>query len=421
MQKWQEISTSSSTTPGHEPGVGTFGLMSRRYPKKRGRGAARDAARRLRELYHRDDEDPASPHWGDAESGLGDDRRRGRPEAARAPQDEPAAPQLAAGVAQAHGRVVGIASGRCLVEAGGEIYDAFLPSRLAAEQRERLAVGDRVVLASAEDGAWWLRSVAPRSTELSRPDPHNPRRRRVLAANVDVVVHVTSIKKPPLVPALIDRFRIVIAESGAEPLVAINKIDLASPSIAPGLLRHSVDPSQGPVDEEIARLEPYRQLGMRIVLCTAKSAAGTAELRALLAGKTAVLAGHSGVGKSSLVNALAGRDLAETGNVAGRGKGRHTTTRAALVHLPGVAGRGDIALIDTPGIRELGLWHLDSSELERHFTDIAGLAVGCKFRDCSHSHEPGCAVRRAAAAGGLDAERLDTYHRIRASLGGAGG
>lgn len=415
--------------------------MSRRYPKKRGRGAARDAARQLRELYHgretrvgdslagnaADDDSvdgqarqPGSDRlWGEAEAILNEDRRRVRVPRGQADGAE-VEPVLDPDAARTEGRVIGAASGRCLVETDGEVVDAFLPSRLAAEQRERIAVGDRVTLVQAQSPAgregmpesreatWWVHGVAPRATELSRPDPHHPHRRRVLAANVDVVVHVASIHKPPLVPALLDRFRIVIGESGAEPLVVINKIDLASPVPKAGRIEGPIDDD---ADPEIAQLEPYRALGLGIVLCSAERESGMDDLRDCLRGKTAVLAGHSGVGKSSLLNALAGRRLATTGDVGGRGAGRHTTTRAALVHLP-----DDIALIDTPGIRELGLWHLEPRELDRHFEDIATLADDCKFRDCSHLHEPRCAVRAAVASGTLDPGRLQTYHRIRQSL-----
>lgn len=283
----------------------------------------------------------------------------------------------------------------------------MLPSRLAALQREQVATGDHVQLARAADGAWWVHSVAPRRSELSRPDPHNPRLRRVLAANIDLVVHVASVRSPPLVPALLDRFLIAIAQSGAEPMIAINKCDLATPPPPPGDL--SAPLLAG--DRELVQLEPYRKLGIPIVLCAASTGQGIESLRRHLAGRTTVFAGHSGVGKSSLLNALGGHELAAIGTLGGRGKGRHTTTRAALIRLA-----DDTCLIDTPGIRELGLWQLGLADLARHFPDIAAHASGCRFRNCGHSHEPGCSVRQAVAGGELDAARLDTYHRIRASL-----
>lgn len=408
--------------------------MPRRYPKKRGRGTARRAARQLRgklDSTESREESPEASH--DLENGvraparqgpdagsdagadhlddhLLEDRRR-TPTSNASHSGEAAEPTFASDSENQVGRVIGSASGCCWVTSEGRTLFCALPSRLAAQQREKVAVGDHARISQADDDAWWVTSILPRSTELSRPDPHNPRLRRVLAANVDLVVHVASVRKPPLSPALLDRFLIAIAESGAEPMIVINKCDLLEAPPPFGRLQASLVGE----DDEIAGIEPHRRSGVPIILCAAKSGDGIDALRHALAGRTAVLAGHSGVGKSSLVNALGGKDLAATGQVAGhrrsRGRGRHTTTRAALLALD-----HGIELIDTPGIRELGLWRFDAGDLDRHFPEIAEHAARCRFRDCSHSHEPECAVREATADGLLEAERLDTYQRIRESL-----
>ena len=173
-----------------------------------------------------------------------------------------------------------------------------------------VAIGDQVTFSPERRR---IEEIQPRRTVLSRTDPHNPRIQRVIAANVDIVVNVVSLKTPPLHPGLIDRYLIAIGKSGAAPLICVNKVDLqASP-------------------EELDPMRPYQDVGIPVIFCSAATGAGLAELSEALAGKLCVFAGHSGVGKSSLLNALDPKLEIATGSVSSaNAKGRHTTTSSAL-------------------------------------------------------------------------------------------
>jgi ribosome biogenesis GTPase len=289
--------------------------------------------------------------------------------------------------------VISVSSGRCRVWWHGREIDCVVPAEIAARQKSALAVGDRVVVGE-ESGAWRLQEVLPRRTVLSRPDPMNPRRQRLIAANIDIVVHVVSIRKPPLRPRLIDRYLIAIQRGGAQPMLCVNKIDLAEDRAA-----------------ELAPLAPYAGIGVPVMACSTKTGEGIDALRAALQGKTAVLVGHSGVGKSSILNALDARlDLA-TGDLHRRGTGRHTTSASTLHDL------GDSTyLIDTPGVREFGLWDLDRASLRDYFPEFAEAGEWCRFNDCTHVHEPSCEVRRRVESGELNAARYDTYLRLAEDL-----
>jgi ribosome biogenesis GTPase len=297
------------------------------------------------------------------------------------------------------GMVVGLSSGACRIASACEIYSCILPSRLAAHQQAAIAVGDEVTFVP-HGAEHRLVDVLPRRTVLSRPDPQNPRRERVIAANADVVCIVVSIKQPPLRPALIDRYLIACQRGGARTILVVNKVDLATHLPA----------------EQHAVIETYVEMGIQVLRCSASTGAGIDDLRTALAGCTTVFVGHSGVGKSSLLNALAPDLELTTGAVDRRhARGRHTTTRSQLFLI-----EGGIRLIDTPGIRELGLWHLEAAELRFFFPDFSQLAAGCRFSNCSHIHEPDCAIRAAAADGSLDRGRYATYRRIYEDLGDKG-
>ncbi len=286
-----------------------------------------------------------------------------------------------AGVPASAGFVAEIGPGFCDVVSAGE--------RVRCRSVGDIAVGDQVLFWPERKR---IEEVLPRRTVLSRTDPHNPRLERVIAANVDVVVNVVSLKTPPLRPGLIDRYLIAIGKSGAAPLLCVNKMDLLA----------------GP--EEIAPLRPYQDAGIAVIFCSAAEGIGLDELSEALAGKLCVFAGHSGVGKSSLLNALDPRFRITTGSVSsGNEKGRHTTTSSALYQLPNGA-----TVIDTPGIREFGLWNVDRADVRGYYQEFEGRR--CAFSDCTHTHEPDCGVKAAVAAGEISGVRYEGYLRILSTL-----
>ena len=191
------------------------------------------------------------------------------------------------------------------------------------------------------------------------------RRERVIVANVDLMVIVAAVTNPPLRTGLIDRYMIAAARGGIQPILCINKLDLSADTSA---------------------IEAY---DIPIALCSTKTGQGIDELRGRLAGSLAVLTGHSGVGKSSLLNALTEEDQARVGALSEEtGKGRHTTTASRLYHLKN-GGR----IIDTPGIREFGLGPVSMEELKAAFPEFK--AGQCRFSDCTHREEPDCKIREA--------------------------
>ncbi len=324
-------------------------------------------------------------------AGLRSELRAAAPPPPPTPTTRPAA-------AARDGVVVALSSGACRVDSGGELVECILPSRLAHAQRAAVAVGDEVTIQCHGTSGHRVLEVLPRRTTLSRPDPHNPRIERLIAANIDVVVQVVSVVAPPLRPALVDRCLIAIERGGAEAVICVNKIDLVS--------------GDAERRRELRPLAIYRGMGLRILVCAARTGEGLAGLREILSGRTAVFVGHSGVGKSSLLNALDPRLRASTGELgSSSARGRHTTARSNLYRLA-----DGVRVIDTPGIREFGLWELDAEQLRGYFPDFEERAVDCRFNDCTHTHEPECAVRSAVASGQIDAARHATYHRIYESL-----
>ncbi|HEX3578394.1 MAG TPA: ribosome small subunit-dependent GTPase A [Thermoanaerobaculia bacterium] len=291
--------------------------------------------------------------------------------------------------------VIQIGSGRCRLFHDQREFDCIVPAELAKRQKSALAVGDRVVT-EITDGMCRLAGVLARRTVLSRPDPLNPRVQRLIAANIDVVIHVVSVKAPPLRPRLIDRFLIAIQRGGAQAAICVNKIDLLD------------DHERA---RELATLDPYRALGVPVIPCSVKAGEGITELRSLVEGKTCALVGHSGVGKSSILNALDERLEIATGELHKRGTGRHTTTASTLHDLG-----GGTYLIDTPGIREFGLWNLTLDSLRDYFPEFSEPGEYCRFNDCTHLPEPGCAVKERAESGELSRARYEAYVRLAEDL-----
>jgi ribosome biogenesis GTPase len=237
-----------------------------------------------------------------------------------------------------------------------------------------------------------IETVLPRRTAFTRKEAWRKTAEQVVAANVDTVFLVTSFG-PDLNPRRLERYLTMAWESGAAPVIILAKVDLAGDPAAEAL----------PV-EQIA-------FGVPVHHVSAVTGEGLDALGPYLGrGQTVALLGSSGVGKSTLVNRLAGREVLVTREIRDDGKGRHTTTHRELVPLPGGA-----VLLDTPGMRELQLWEA-SDGLATTFVDVEELAAECRFADCNHETEPGCAIRAGLASGDLDRERWDSYRKLQREL-----
>ncbi|MGV3614627.1 MAG: ribosome small subunit-dependent GTPase A [Fimbriimonas sp.] len=297
------------------------------------------------------------------------------------------------------GTVVSLARQRCRVRVNGEDYDCTLVRELAERQQTSLAPGDEVTIEPFGEG-WRVRGVQPRRTVLTRQDPGNREIQRAIVANADVVIVVVSVVAPPLHPRLIDRYLAAIHRGGAEAMIVVNKTDLHE--------------DEAELARDLALLDHFVEIGIPVHAVSTETGKGLERLRADLEGRTCVFVGHSGVGKSSLLAAMVPSSNAEAGAVsAGTGKGRHTTTSSELVEADG------LRIVDTPGVREFAVEFRDPSDLAEAFPD---LIVGrCRFGDCLHREEPGCAVREAVQAGRVPRARYTVYRRLLADLVDEGG
>ncbi len=274
-----------------------------------------------------------------------------------------------------------------------------VPQRLVREApspADLPAVGDWVAVEQTERGRGTIHAVLPRRSKFSRLAAHDPAssttEEQIVAANVDVVFIVTSLNEDLNLRRL-ERYLTLAWESGAAPVILLTKADLVD-DVAPAVAEVS----------EIA-------VGVPVYAVSVRTGEGIDAVRSELGpGRTAALLGSSGVGKSTLVNALVGEELLATREIRADGKGRHTTTRRELVRLPG----GGL-VIDTPGMRELQLWVADHG-LEEAFEDVTSLFADCRFRDCAHESEPGCAVHRALDDGRLSPERWESFRKLEREL-----
>lgn len=281
----------------------------------------------------------------------------------------------------------------------GRLVVCQIPGRLKQEKQDTalVAAGDRVTISIYSDGSGLIESVAERTSVLSRARPAPDKRsilsdqEQVLVANPDQVILVFSIRRPRPSLRKLDRFLVVTEMNELPAVVCVNKVDLVDPGSA----------------QEVFGL--YEAIGYPVLYTSAKTGKGLEELKALLQGKISVLAGSSGVGKSSLLNAIQpelGLQVREVSQATE--KGLHTTRHVELVPLD---MGGYVA--DTPGIRSLALFDIEPDELDGYFREIAPFVAECQFSDCTHRHEPQCAVRAAVTDGRISAERYDSYLRLR--------
>lgn len=263
---------------------------------------------------------------------------------------------------------------------------------------ESLVSGDKVVWRPGKEVLAGISGVVEaihkRESVLTRPDYYDGV--KAVAANVNQMIIVSSVL-PELSLNIIDRYLIASEQTHIPVLIVLNKIDLLN------------DEAFSFVKEQ---LSIYEEIGYTILYVSGETKEGLTELEEKLKDRTNIFVGQSGVGKSSLVNALMPHADIETGNVSeNSGLGQHTTTAARLYHFE---HGGD--LIDSPGIREFGLWHLTAQEITESFVEFRDYIGGCKFRDCKHLDDPGCAIRQAVEAGKISEERFYSYHRIIESM-----
>jgi ribosome biogenesis GTPase len=306
------------------------------------------------------------------------------------------------------GRVVRIDRKQVHVQLAGEgerVVPCVLRGRffetmdVDAESRP-VAVGDLVKVELEEDGASGaVFEVLPRRTRIARPAPRHLGTWQVIAANVDLLVIVVSLKQPAPKPGLVDRLLVTAESEGITPLIVLNKSDLVAS------------------DEVETFAAPYRALGYRVLATSAKDGTGVDELRDAMRGRLAMLLGHSGVGKSSLLAAIDPTILPRIGALVAEGtkmvRGAHTTTSSSLHRL---AFGGE--LVDTPGVREFGLPPMEPHDLAHWFRDLAPHIPKCKYATCTHDHEPNCGVKAAFERGEIRPERMATYRKLLAELRG---
>jgi ribosome biogenesis GTPase len=254
--------------------------------------------------------------------------------------------------------------------------------RLATEVQSGSSIGGIVV------------AVHPRKSSLTRPDLYDGV--KIIAANIDQILIVSSVL-PSFTTQIIDRYLVASEDTDITPIIILNKIDLLD------------DTNRDEIETALTR---YQNIGYQVFRVSSHTGEGVEDLKALLNDSVSVFAGQSGVGKSSLINALIPEAELLIGDVSDNsGLGQHTTTTAKLLHF--VSG-GD--LIDSPGIREFALWHLDAIRVGWCFIEFREFLGTCKFRDCKHGDDPGCALQQALADGKITQDRFSNYQRIIASL-----
>jgi ribosome biogenesis GTPase len=295
------------------------------------------------------------------------------------------------------GRVLAISPEGISVEHNGEIFLCVLRGTLKQEMthaKNLVTVGDFVLfeIEKGKDGS--IAHVEERRSVLLRQEHLRRRQKQLIAANIDQVLITVSVVKPPLKPSLVDRYIIATCKGEMKPVIVINKIDLLE------------DTS---VEKELFDLffTTYRALDIPVFPISATTGEGIDLLKKQMENKASVFSGQSGVGKSSLINAITGLSLPIADIVAKTKKGAHTTSTAQLIPL---AFGG--WCIDTPGIRSFGVWDLQKEDLNAYFPEISAIGQRCKYPNCTHSHEPGCALVEAIENSEISPLRADSYLKL---------
>lgn len=299
------------------------------------------------------------------------------------------------------GRVLSIRPEGIFVEANGVIYTCTLKGSLKHDKtlfKNLVAVGDFVRI--TEEGT--IAFIEERHSILSRADNLSQRKEQLIAVNIDQVLITMSVVFPALKTNLIDRYIIATLKGNMQPILVINKIDLLDQNT-------EEVKAEKILFEEILKI--YHKLSIPVFTVSTKTGSGIEDLKMAMQNKSSVFSGQSGVGKSSLINAIFDTNLLIGEVVEKTNKGSHTTTSAELIPLQ----QGGFC-IDTPGIKSFGVWDLTREELQTFFSEIEEFSQKCRFPNCLHLQEPDCAVKKAVEEGAISALRFDSYCALMASL-----